>query len=101
MLDIIINWAFPFTFLMLNKIAKNPKALLFTASLLLIGHWIDMYLQIMPGTTGVNTVGFIEIGSFLGFAGAFMFFVSRTLSKAAIIPENHPYLAESIKHKLH
>ncbi len=101
LLDIIINWAFPFTFLMLNKIAKNPKALLFTASLLLIGHWIDLYLQIMPGTTGVNTVGFVEIGSFLGFAGVFMYVIGRTLSKASVIPVNHPYLAESIKHKLH
>lgn len=101
LLDIIINWAFPFLFLMLNAIAKNRKALLFTASLLLIGQWIDLYLQIMPGSTGVNSIGFIEIGSYLGFMGLFAFIVGRTLSKAPIIPENHPYLQESIAHKLH
>ncbi|OQX97905.1 MAG: hypothetical protein B6I20_11770 [Bacteroidetes bacterium 4572_117] len=99
--DIAINWAFPFLFLMLNAIAKNPKALMFTAIVLFIGQWIDLYLQIMPGSTGVNVIGFVEIGSFFGFLGLFMFVVSRSLSKAPIVPKNHPYLQESIKHKLH
>ncbi len=100
-LDIIINWAFPFAFLLLNKIAKNKNALLFTVCLLFIGQWIDMYLQIMPGATGVNSVGYIEIGSYLGFLGIFAFIVTRALSKAALIPQNHPYLKESMAHKTH
>jgi hypothetical protein len=99
--DIAINWAFPFLFLMLNAIAKNPKALMFTAVVLMIGQWIDLYLQIMPGITGVNEIGFVEIGSYLGFLGLFMFVVSRTLSKAPLVPQNHPYLQESIAHKIH
>ncbi|MEN8120451.1 MAG: quinol:cytochrome C oxidoreductase [Bacteroidota bacterium] len=99
--DIVINWAFPFLFLMLNVIAKNPKALMFTAILLFVGQWIDLYLQIMPGSTGVNVIGFVEIGTYLGFFGLFMFVVSRSLSKAPIVPKNHPYLQESIAHKLH
>jgi hypothetical protein len=100
-LDIIINWAFPFAFLLLNKIAKNKSALLFTVCLLFIGQWIDMYLQIMPGATGINSVGYIEIGSYLGFLGIFSFIVTRSLSKAALIPQNHPYLKESMAHKTH
>jgi len=99
--DIAINWAFPFLFLMLNAIAKNPKALMFTAVVLMIGQWIDLYLQIMPGITGVNEIGFVEIGSYLGFLGLFMFVVSRSLSKAPLVPKNHPYLQESIAHKIH
>ncbi|MFN8257236.1 MAG: hypothetical protein U0W24_16190 [Bacteroidales bacterium] len=100
-LDIIINWAFPFTFLMLNKIAKNKNALLITAIILFIGQWIDLYLQIMPGATGINKIGYIEIGTYLGFLGVFSFFVARSLSKASIVPQNHPYLKESMAHKLH
>ncbi|RLD71971.1 MAG: quinol:cytochrome C oxidoreductase [Bacteroidetes bacterium] len=99
--DIAINWAFPFLFLMLNVIAKNAKALMFTAIILSIGQWIDLYLQIMPGSTGVNVIGFVEIGSYLGFLGLFIFVVSRSLSKASLVPKNHPYLQESTAHKLH
>jgi len=100
-LDIIINWTFPFAFLLLNKIAKNKNALLFTVSVLFIGQWLDLYLQIMPGATNVNAFGYIEIGTYLGFLGIFAFVVSRSLSKAALIPQNHPYLQESLVHKTH
>ena len=61
----------------------------------------------MPGSTisentpmGLNSIGFIEIGIFLGFLGIFIFVVTRSLSKANIIPKNHPYLEESLMHKL-
>ncbi len=100
-LDIIINWAFPFSFLLLNKIAKNKNALLFTVIILFIGQWLDLYLQIMPGSTNVNAFGYIEIGTYLGFLGIFAFVVTRSLSKASLIPQNHPYLQESLAHKTH
>jgi hypothetical protein len=38
----------------------------------------------------------IEAGMFLGFAGLFSLVVAMALSKAKIIPSNHPYLEESI-----
>jgi hypothetical protein len=106
--NVAINWLFPFLFLMLNKIAKNINALLVTAVVLMAGMWIDLYVQIMPGSTisetaplGVNAIGFIEIGTFLGFLGIFVFAVTRSLGKANLIPENHPYIEESLMHKLH
>ena len=99
--DIGINWMFPFLFLMLNRIARNMNALILTSIVLLIGLWIDIYVQVMPGLTGKNTFGIIELGMFSGFLGIFIFTVSRTLSRANLIPNNHPYLNESILHKLH
>jgi hypothetical protein len=99
--DISINWLFPFLFLMLNKIAKNPKTLMFAAIVLLIGLWLDIYVQVMPGVTGINKIGFIEIGTFMGFCGIFIFSVAKTLSRANLIPVNHPYLQESLLHELH
>lgn len=99
--DLIINWMFPFIFLMLNRIAKNMNSLLFASVAVLIGLWIELYLQVMPGVTGINSIGFIEIGVFAGFSGIFVFVIASTLSKANIIPVNHPYLEESLFHKLH
>ncbi len=98
--NIIINWLFPFLFLMLNKIAKNTYALLFASIVLLIGLWIDLYIQIMPGVIGINSIGFIEIGMFLGFWGIFIFIVFKTLEKVNLIPNNHPFINESFLHKL-
>ena len=106
--NVVLNWLFPFLFLMLNKIADNKYALLFTAAVLMVGMWVDLYVQIMPGSTmsdtspmGLNSIGFVEIGTFLGFLGVFTFAVSRSLSKANLIPVKHPYLEESLMHELH
>jgi hypothetical protein len=52
----------------------------------------------MPGTTGQLLFGFIEIGTFLGFAGIFTLTTGYWLSKAPLIPKNHPYLGESLEH---
>jgi len=50
----------------------------------------------MPGSIGEFNIGFIEVGIFAGFAGLFIFIVSRSLSRMPLIPKNHPYLGESM-----
>ncbi len=65
---------------------------------LIIGQYVDLFVQIIPGTTGILKFGLIEAGIFLGFAGLFALVVATSLSKAKIIPVNHPYLEESLNH---
>ena len=65
---------------------------------LIIGQYIDLFVQIIPGTSGVLKFGWTEIGSFLGYAGLFSLIVATSLSKAKILPANHPYLEESLNH---
>jgi hypothetical protein len=98
--DIIINWFIPFAILMPKKPARRLKVVVPVVILLIVGQWIDLYLQIFPGVTGANHFGFLEIGTFLGFAGLFVFVVVRTLSSAALVPKNHPYLGECMDHHI-
>ena len=100
-LNIVLNWAIPFVVLVPNFMARNKHVLAVMAIVLLVGHYTDLYEQIMPGVTGNLQIGFIEIGSWLGFLGLFIFVVGRTLSKANLIPVNHPLLDESLNHHLH
>jgi hypothetical protein len=96
--DIVLNWMVPF-FILLPPILSRSKVLLICiTSLLIIGHWIDLYVEIMPGVTEKAHFGLIEIGTFVGFIGFFALIVSRALSKAPIIAQKHPYLEESIYH---
>jgi len=83
-----------------KKPARRFKVVVPVVILLIIGQWIDLYLQIMPGVTHTNNFGFIEIGTFLGFAGLFSLVVSKTLSAASLVPKNHPYLVESLDHHI-
>ncbi len=102
-MNIILNTGVPFVFLLSNYLAKSRFILGVVAFILLIGMWIDFYLQIMPGAVGEtqSSIGLLEIGTFMGYAGLFLFIVFRTISKHPMVPESHPYLEESVKHHLH
>jgi hypothetical protein len=44
---------------------------------------------------GVHFPGFLEIGTFLGFLGLFLFVTFSVLSRASLYPPNDPYILES------
>jgi len=98
--DIAINWFIPFAILMPKKPARRLKVVIPVVILLIIGQWIDLYLQIFPGVTGTNNFSLIEIGTFLGFAGLFTLVVVRSLAAASLVPRNHPYLGECMDHHI-
>jgi hypothetical protein len=57
--------------------------------------------MVMPSTVGAHwSMGIPEIGITLGFAGLFLFMVFNALSKAPLIPKQHPFLEESIHHHI-
>lgn len=47
---------------------------------------------------GFSMPGILEIGTFIGFLCLFIFFIFNTLSKAALVGENDPYIEESKHH---
>ena len=98
-LEIGLNWAVPFLVLLPVKTSRNMTAIIIVIILLIIGQYIELYLQVIPGTTGVLKFGLIAAGIFIGYAGLFALIVATALSKAKIIPHNHPYLEESLKHQ--
>lgn len=100
-LNLILNWTVPFVVLLSNYFARKKAVLGIVIVFVLIGLWIDIYEQIMPGTIGDVKIGFTEIGTWLGFAGLFIYIFLRTLSSAALIPANHPLLQESLHHTGH
>lgn len=97
--NIALNFVIPFITLMTRDNKRNPKVLFFVGGIILIGHWLDLYLMIMPGTVkDMSSIGALEIGMPLVFAGIFLFIVFNALTKANLFPKNHPYLEESVHH---
>jgi len=96
--EITINWFIPFVVLLPTKTSRSKPFIFAVVILLIIGHYIDLYMQIMPGTTGQLQFGLIEIGTFLGYTGIFALSTGYWLSKAPLVPKNHPYLGESLEH---
>jgi hypothetical protein len=102
-LNVIMNFASPLLILMSRDSKRQVPVLKWIACILIVGHWLDYYMMIMPGTVGSEGRGFgvEEIGIFIGFAGLGAFFILSSLSKfKSLIPKKHPFLAESLHHHI-
>ena len=98
-LEIGLNWAIPFLILLPVKTSRNMTIISIVIIFLIIGQYVDLFVQVIPGTSGILKFGWIEAGLYLGYAGLFSLVVATSLSRAKIIPPNHPYLEESLNHK--
>jgi hypothetical protein len=97
--EIGLNWFIPFMVLLPVKASRNMTLITIVIIFLIIGQYIDLFVQVIPGTTGALKFGWIAAGTFLGYSGLFALVVATTLSKAKVLPFNHPYLDESLNHK--
>lgn len=104
-LNMTINFCVPFLALMSRDAKTNARVMKVTCMLLVLGHWLDYWQMIMPGTTGPQThwyteIGIIEVATFIGFVGLFCCLVLYSLSNLkALVPKNHPFLQESLHHQ--
>jgi hypothetical protein len=97
----IINFTIPMVILMSREAKRNPGILMFVCFVIIIGHWTDVYMLVTPGSMGEHgKIGLIEVGLFMTFAGVFAYFILNTLTKAPLMPKNHPYLDESKHHHI-
>ncbi|WP_299819122.1 quinol:cytochrome C oxidoreductase [uncultured Pontibacter sp.] len=97
--NLVINFAFPFLVLMTRDAKRQMIMLKIVTIAILIGHWFDFYLMMMPGTMRADAgIGFIEIGTALIFLGVFLVTFTKGLTKASLVPVNHPFLEESVHH---
>jgi hypothetical protein len=97
--NLLINFAFPFLVLMTRDAKRQMIMLKLVTIAILIGHWLDFYLMMMPGTLRTDAgIGLIEVGTTLIFVGIFLIAFTKGLTKASLVPVNHPFLEESVHH---
>lgn len=113
--NLAFNFVIPFFVFMKRGAKRNAGAGAFVGICILIGHWNDLYLMIMPGAMNLATavtphnptgiievpsqgVGLMELGFLSLFAGLFLYVVMSALTKANLYPTKHPYIMESVMH---
>lgn len=93
---VAINFLFPVLILMNSDFKRINWFVVVAGIFILIGHYLDVYVMVMPATVGASwSIGFTEIGAFLFFAGLFILYVFNTISKAPLLAKGDPYLEES------
>jgi hypothetical protein len=93
---VAMNFLFPVLLLMNSDFKRVNWFVIMTGIVILAGHYLDIFNAIVPATVGDQWyIGIPEIGSILFFAGLFIFFVFRALSKAPLQPKRNPFIEES------
>jgi len=94
--SLILNFVVPILLLMSRDSKRVPGTVLVVGAIVLVGHYLDFFVMIMPGTVkGHWHIGLVEIGVFLGLAGLFIRVVTKKLASMELTPKNHPMLKES------
>jgi len=91
-----MNFIFPLLLLMNSDYKRINWFVIMTGIVILCGHYLDVFNMIMPATVGDQwSIGIPEIGGVLFFAGLFIYWVFRALTKAPLQPTRNPYIEES------
>ncbi len=99
-LNLILNFLIPFLVLIVRKFRRILWIVTSIALVVFAGQWLDHYLMIFPGTMlDVQKIGIFDIGLTIGFIGILLWTVLQSLTKAKLLPKNHPYLQESFHYE--
>lgn len=105
-INIIVNFCFPFLVLMTREAKRQNIILKIVCIAILCGHWLDFYLMLTPATmkeTGGLDAKFLllEAGMVMIYLGLFIYAIMFGLTRANLVPKNHPFLEESIHHHVY
>ena len=94
---VVMNFAFPILVLMNSDYKRLPWFIVMAGVIVLVGHYIDVYVLITPGSVGAQWK-FLSpevIGSALFFLGLFILVVFTALTKAPLKVKGNPFIKES------
>lgn len=93
---VVMNFVFPILILMNSDFKRTNLFVIMGGIIILLGHYLDIFVMVMPATVGESWfIGISEISALLLFAGLFIFVVFSALTKAPLLPKGNPFIKES------
>ena len=93
---VVMNFVFPVLLLLNSDYKSIPWFVVLGGIVILGGHYIDIFVMVMPATVGPFwSFGIAEISALFFFLGIFIYTVFSAFAKANPIPKGNPFLEES------
>ncbi|WP_439129384.1 quinol:cytochrome C oxidoreductase [Polaribacter sp.] len=93
---VAMNFVFPVLLLLNSDFKSIPWFVVIGGIVILGGHYIDVFIMVMPATVGGQWgFGIAEISALLFFLGIFIYATFSAFAKASAIPKGNPFLEES------
>ena len=93
---LVLNFIFPFLVLMNSDYKRIPWFIVMAGIAILVGHYVDVFIMIMPATVGDRWgFGLAEFGAISFFLGLFMLIVFYAISKQPLLAKGNPFVKES------
>jgi len=93
---LVMNFVFPILLLINSDFKSRPWFVVIGGLVILAGHYVDLFIMIMPGTVGASwSFGIPEISATFLFLGIFIYTVFSAFAKADPVPKGNPFLHES------
>lgn len=93
---VVMNFVFPILLLLNSDYKSIPWFVVIGGIVILCGHYVDVFVMVMPATVGSQWYfGIPEFGALLFFLGIFIFTVFSSFAKANPVPKGNPFLKES------
>ncbi|TWI02321.1 hypothetical protein IQ05_00565 [Flavobacterium tiangeerense] len=93
---VVMNFLFPLLILINTDFKRISWVIVMAGVIILMGHYLDFFNMIMPGTVGDSWfIGVSEIASILFFLGLFIYVVFTALSKSPLLAKRNPFIEES------
>jgi hypothetical protein len=93
---VVMNFVFPILLLLNSDYKSKPWFVFIGGAVILVGHYIDVFIMVMPSTVGSEWFfGIPEISALSFFVGLFIYTTLSSFAKVSPIPKGNPFLKES------
>jgi hypothetical protein len=94
---VLFHFLVPFLIL-LPQITKRSTVVMSVMSVWLLGmHWVDMHWVVLPVLRDSGGFHWLDFTCWLGLTGIFAGALMYRLSRHPLVPQNHPYLGDSLR----
>lgn len=97
---LIFNFLIPLLVLVSSSIKRNYLVVCIMAIIVILGHVLDYFNMVMPGTVGPYWKSadllLLFLGALLFVVGLFIFAINTALTKLKLIPTGNPLVHESL-----